>query len=62
MNDLHLKQRIFEGFFILVGLLLVGAIACTIANNPHPPEKPYCEQFADTPMRDLPAKCIRYWQ
>lgn len=55
MSDLHLK-------IIVIVIALVSIVAFAFYMSRHPPAKPYCEQFANTPARDLPAQCIRYWQ
>lgn len=60
MNDLHLKQRIFEGFVIVFLIAALSAFIYIVST--HKTAEPYCQQFANTAARDLPAQCIRYWQ
>jgi hypothetical protein len=45
----------------IFALALVGLGLFTWDLHKHPPKPPYCEQFANTPSKDIPGQCLRYW-
>ncbi len=48
--------------FIIVGVVVGIATPLIWYARTHPEPPPPCERFADLPMKDVPARCVRYFQ
>lgn len=54
------RTRSFTIVGIWFGLILVFALYAFVTRDPYTP--PTCKDYADTPMRDVPARCLDYWK
>lgn len=61
-SDMKLPFRVSNVTVRWIGVFIVVAVLVAMAFSEPATKKKECSEYADVPMRDVPARCISFWE